>query len=149
MPYIISVVSGKEKVVQAILAGLVLPLSLRDLLSMELAEHTRHARGFNCSIPPSLCGFLVCNEFLPPQIIQNVPHVLGLTEATAEQAKEMMTVTKEQTIFEGMRVQALRGDYEGFCGIVREIEGGEATVDFSVYGKMVAVRIQKDDLEQA
>jgi len=74
---------------------------------------------------------------------------LGTVVATAEQVKGMMTVIVEQKILVGMRVRAIRGSYKGFFGIVREINDSEATVDYGIYGKMVAVRIAIDDLEQS
>ncbi|MFA5183177.1 MAG: hypothetical protein WC405_17815 [Syntrophales bacterium] len=147
MPYIISVTSGKEKIVKAILAKRRPQPSLRDLLRMDLTEHDQHTQGVDCSIPPSFSGFLVCETILPPQGIQNIPYILGVTEATSEQVKGLMTGVVKHIIADGMMVQMVRGEYSGFIGIVRTMIGNDTLVDLSIYGRMVAVRVPVDDVK--
>lgn len=127
MPYLLSVKSGKERVVKAILAE----------------------RNIDCKTPPPpLSGFLI-SEVEPPIDIKCLPHILMVTETSKDQANRLMTVKIEQKVHKGMRVTATRGAYVGYFGIVREANCHTAMVDFSVYGKMVAVSVLAADLEQS
>ncbi|MEI7636061.1 MAG: hypothetical protein WCJ37_02060 [Syntrophus sp. (in: bacteria)] len=149
MPYIISVTSGKEKVVKAEIAKRCPIPPLFDLLETDLAEYQKQIQSIDSSISP-FSGFLVC-EAIPPlrlREIRNLPHVQGLTEATSEQVKGMMTgLVKRTSTKNGRIVQMVRGEYIGLCGIVRKIEGNVVSVDLGIYGKMINVRVPVDDVK--
>ena len=129
MRYILTVTSGKEKVVRAILSK----------------------SGVECRTPPSLSGFLILDSPMPPHKIYELPHVICMTLATQEQVERLMTRYIPVRIEIGMRVQILRGDYAGFYGRVRRIvgNGNDAIVDLGLYGRMVSISISCDDIEQS
>ncbi|HOE18684.1 MAG TPA: hypothetical protein PK344_14860 [Syntrophorhabdaceae bacterium] len=127
--YILSVVSGKEKVVRAILSK----------------------SGVECRTPPSLSGYLILDASMPPYKIYELPHVIGMVLATPDQIERLMAPYKPAKIETGMRVQVLRGDYAGLYGRIRRIigNGNEVIVDLGLYGRMAAIRISCNDVEQA
>jgi len=127
MHFVISVLSGKEKLVKSVLS----------------------AHGVECRVPPSMTGFLVCETSVLPLVVWELPHIMGMTVATPLQAEGLMSVYVEQKIFDGMRVQAARGEYAGFFGIVREANKQAATVDFGIYGRMIPAIIPVEEIEQS
>ena len=147
MPFIIMVTSGKEKVVKAFLAERGGAPSLKNLLGMGLDEHADFIKGLDCSISP-MSGYLVSEATTLPQGIREVPYIHSVTEATLDQIRGMMTTKAEEKIAEGMMVKVVQGEYINFMGIVRKIEGNDATVDLSIYQKMVAVIVPCDDLQE-
>jgi transcription antitermination factor NusG len=127
MHHILSVLSGKEKVVKAIL----------------------NKRGIECQAPPTITGYLIVNAPLPPNMIDEIPHIMGMSSATPEQIERLMEDRRETRIKEGMRVQIAKGEYAGFYGRVRRTTShGNAIVDLGLYGKMMSIRISCDDIQE-
>lgn len=147
MPYIITVTSGKEKLVRISLAERLPPPSmLFDLLGRDPLDYAEQIQSIDSSIAP-FSGFLVC-ETIPLsrlQEIRNRPHIHGVTEATAEQIEKLKNGVRKQTeTTAGMMVKVMQGEHRGLTGIVRTIVDNDALVDLSVYGKMIAVRVPVD-----
>ena len=116
MPYVLSIISGKEKVIRAVLSG----------------------KGIDSRRTP-MTGFLICSAE-PPVDVRCMPHVLSMTIVSQDIADNLMNdKPAPQERKAGMKVWAVQGKYSGFYGIVRAVSGDNATVDLSVYGKMVTV----------
>jgi len=125
MPFIIQTLKGKEKIVEAVL----------------------RKNGIDSKISP-LKEFVICQE-RPHSYIKDIPQVLQIVEATPEEVEYLLNdkEPEKEDIKIGSLVEVVTGEYEGFTGLVRNIRDSEATVDLNVFGKMLPVIVQTEEIK--
>jgi transcription antitermination factor NusG len=124
MPFIIQTLKNKEKIVEAVL----------------------RKNGIDSKISP-LKEFVICQE-RPHSYIKDIPQVLQIVEATPEEVEYLLNdkEPEKEDIKIGSLVEVVTGEYEGFTGLVRNIRDSEATVDLNVFGKMLPVTVQTEEI---
>lgn len=126
MPFVIQTQRGKERIVEAIL----------------------RKNGVDSKISP-LKELIICQES-PHPFINDIPQVIHIIEATFEEVEYLLNdkTQEKEDIKVGSLVEVTAGEYEGFTGLVRNIRDGKATVDLNVFGKMLPVTVQSEEIRR-
>ncbi|MFA5352701.1 MAG: hypothetical protein WC291_00570 [Thermodesulfovibrionales bacterium] len=123
MPYIIRTCPGKEKSLAKALTRLGLPFRI-----------------------PLISGYLITEEPLPETL--SLYCASAFVAISEEEAQRLTSAASSEDIAKGDMVKALSGPYKGVCGIVSKVTETLLYVNISVFGRVMAVELHRQEAEK-
>lgn len=126
MAYIIQTRKRREKTVQTFLGS----------------------NGITSLISPAKEYVICLSEFEFPHRLKGHPQIVKVIQSSTEDAEKMLVIKMDAPakLTEGSPVTLRGGTYDGFTGILHSINGEEATVHLTVFGKMIPATVQIDEI---
>ena len=131
MPYLLKIITGKEKKVIELFA-----LHHIELKRIPISEYL-------------ICQDPKCQRIrYLDTVINYIRNVMEISDHDAELLGRDLSEEMDVAFKQGSHVTVKNGEYSGISGIVKSIEGGMISVSLCLFGRLHDVTLASDQLEQ-